>query len=311
MLVAGALWVALVLVLLAAARRSSISAAALRTALGGLAAGAVLAGISLATGSLSAADFAGSGVWAYGIATGVATAAMLVVLRSRSTSAIAGVYLLVPSAMSLLLGLESVFGSRGPNPLLVGPIVAATVVVIAGVWLAWEYPADGARSSARGHGAIIVAARVVAATAVAAALLALVLPGMTATVQGLARRQLGLPGSLRSVRFRGGRRVARARSRGYRSRLQPRVSCAASRTMAGTRPALDRRGMVVRGDDAAQDAYQVRPVGRAGGLRLGVRPHRLCGRSATARGRRFWWRDRRSGGNVVLPRVRQIRTGRC
>ena len=185
MLAAGVLWVALVLVLLGAARRSSLPSAALNAALGGVAGGIALAGVSLLTGSLSASDFAGSGVWAYGVATGLATASTLVIVRSRSASAVAGAYLLVPSAMSLLLGLESVFGSRGPNPLLVEPIVGATVIVIAGAWLAWEHPAARADSSTQGNRASIVVARIVAAGAVAAALLALVPPGPPATVQGL------------------------------------------------------------------------------------------------------------------------------
>lgn len=185
MLAAGVLWVVLVLVLLGAARRSALPAAALRAGLGGAAAGLVLAGVSFSAGSLSVSDFAGTGVWAYGIATGLATASTLVIVRARSASAVAGAYLLVPSAMSLLLGLEGVFGSRGPNPLLVEPIIGATVIVISGIWMAWEHPAARADSSITGGCTVIVVARIVAVCAVAAALVALALPGLTATVQGL------------------------------------------------------------------------------------------------------------------------------
>lgn len=182
MLLAGAMWVALVLVLLAASRRGSLAGAALRASLGGIGGGAVLVAVSALSGGLTAADFAVPGVWAFGVAVAFATAGMIIVLQSRSAALIAGVYLIIPAAMSLLLLLESVLGVRGPNPLLEGPILGATLATLAGLYLtAAPTPADGSR----GATSLRPLALILAAAAVVSAVAALALPGMAASVQGL------------------------------------------------------------------------------------------------------------------------------
>lgn len=182
MLVAGLLWVALVLVLLRAARQGSLAPAALRASLGGIAGALVIAAISLATHRLAFEHFV-PGVWAFGAAMGFLASGMLVVLRSRSGFGIAAAYLLVPASMSLLLLLEQVLGSLGPNPLLVGPIVAATVATLAGLVLA-----AGRRDAEEAPAPRALTARLaiaIAALAVLAAFAALALPGMTAAVKGM------------------------------------------------------------------------------------------------------------------------------
>lgn len=184
MLVAGALWVVLMLVLLAASRRKALSAAALRAGLGGIGAALVLAGFALADGSMSRADFGGTGVTAFGIAVAFSTAGALVVLRSRSAVGIAGAYLLVPATMSLMLQLQEVFGARGPNPLLVVPILGAAVSTMAGLWVTRERPADAGARETRAVSTRQWVARGLAGVALASATVALALPGMTATVKG-------------------------------------------------------------------------------------------------------------------------------
>lgn len=187
MLVAGALWVALVLVLQTAARRKALRAAALRCAIGGAAAAAALAIVAFAGGSLAAADFAGSGLWAYGVASAFLAAGVVLVLRSGSALGIAGAYLLVPAAMSLLLLLEGIVGFRGPNPLVVVPILGAAAAGLAGLWV------TGARAREGGcrRGVAPTMALAVAGLAVIASLVSMALPGMTATV--IALRNDGSP----------------------------------------------------------------------------------------------------------------------
>lgn len=187
MLLAGVLWVALVLVLLRASRRGTLGVAALRASLGGAIAAFALALPPVIAGSLTANDLTMPGLWAYGVATAFLTAGVLIVLRTRSAMPIVGAYLLVPSAMSLLLMLESVFGYRGPNPLLVGPILAATVITLAGIALATgtreTRAEEGSGSAPTGPGVRLIVARVVASIALAAAVVTLALPGTTAEVQ--------------------------------------------------------------------------------------------------------------------------------
>ena len=178
MLLAGVLWVALVVVLLRAALRGALPAAALRASLGGIAAALVLAGTSLAEGTLVADDFGGAGVWAFGISAAFLMAGSLVSLRSRSAFGIAAAHLLVPATMTLLLLFEEVFGIRGPNPLLAGPIAAGTASTMAGLWLT---RASAAVEPQRACPPSAIA-RTLAALAVVAALVAMALPGMTATV---------------------------------------------------------------------------------------------------------------------------------
>lgn len=181
MLVAGVLWVVLILALLSASRRGTLGPAALRAGLGGVVGALAIALPALLSGALTADDFTLPGLWAYGIAVGFLTTGTLLVLRSRSAMSIAGAYLLVPSAMSLLLLLERVFGSRGPNPLLVGPILAATVVVVAGIVLGREAPgyATGVPERRR-IGAWVPGA--LAVLALGAAIVSFTLPGTTAAV---------------------------------------------------------------------------------------------------------------------------------
>lgn len=182
MLVAGVLWVALVLVLRAAARRGALREAAVRSALGGATAVAALALVAAVSGTVSAGDFAGGGLWAYGVASAFLAAGLILVLRSGSALGVAGAHLLVPAGMSLLLLLEGLVGFRGPNPLVVEPILGATTAGLAGLWIA------GARADARGcnqPGVTPLLARALGALSVVLALVALALPGMIAAVRAL------------------------------------------------------------------------------------------------------------------------------
>ncbi|MRS12781.1 MAG: hypothetical protein EG823_06890 [Actinobacteria bacterium] len=184
MLLAGALWVTLVLVLAAAARRKSLPAAALRASLGGIGAAIVIGGASAGAGTLTVADLAGGGLWAFGIAAVFVTASTLVLLRRGSAYEVASAYVLVPAAMTLLLLLEQVFGARGPNPLLIWPILGGTVSTAAGLWLARAERDDSPDLASRPR-LLRTAGLVFGAVATCAALVALVLPGMSASVTAI------------------------------------------------------------------------------------------------------------------------------
>lgn len=182
MLLAGVLWVVLVLVLLRAARRKALAEAALRASLGGLTAAVVLAALALSGGTLAEADFSVPGLWAFGFAVAFATSGMLIVLKSKSAEGVMGAYLLVPAAMSLLLLLEQVVGVFGPNPMQVGPVLAAAVCTFAGLLVARSRRPHGGE---RRVDALVVGARVGAVLSLAAGIGSLALPGMVANVQAL------------------------------------------------------------------------------------------------------------------------------
>jgi hypothetical protein len=190
MLAAGVLWLGLVLVLLWSARRGSLGVAALSAALGGLAGAGVLAALGVAGGSLSAVDFSGGGFWGYGIAVAFATAGMIVVLRSATAEAVAGAYLLVPASVSLMLAVEWAVGPLGPQPMILGAVVAAALCTIAGVVVLWggarARVSEGAGATGRGAGRVLAFAAVaLGMLAVGAAVVALSQPAMTASVSGL------------------------------------------------------------------------------------------------------------------------------
>jgi hypothetical protein len=189
MLAAGVVWVLLVLVLLRAARRGSLGVAALSAALGGVLGAGVLAGVGIARGTLSAADFSGGGFWGYGIAISFATVGMLVILRSATAEAIAGAYLLVPASVSLILIAEWVIGPLGPQPMILDAVVAAAVSTLAGVVILWGIGphARSRRVSAPGglRRLVAVAGVLLAVLALASALVSLAAPTMTAAVNGL------------------------------------------------------------------------------------------------------------------------------
>ncbi|MBN2840441.1 MAG: hypothetical protein JXP37_05755 [Coriobacteriia bacterium] len=185
MLAAGLLWVALVLVLLRASRRGTLGVSSLAAALGGLAGAAVIAAVALRSGSLVEAHFAGGGPLGFGAAMVFAVAGMLVVLRSGRAEPIAAAHLLVPAAVSLLIIPEWALGPFGPQPMLLGAVVAGAVAVVAGIALLW--PA-GDRSDDRAPArppALRWVATVVALAALAAAVVALSQPSMSALVRGL------------------------------------------------------------------------------------------------------------------------------
>lgn len=188
MVLAGLLWVALVLVLLRAARRGSLGTTALSAALGGLAAAGVICAAALAAGTLSGADFGGAGVFGFGVATAFCTAGTLVALRSGSAGGIAGAYVFVPSAATLLIAVEQVTGPLGPQPILLGPAAAAVICTVAGIVVNTEagrlMSAAMSRTIQGGHWAL-TAARASGAVAVTGAVVGLATPAMMATVNGL------------------------------------------------------------------------------------------------------------------------------
>ena len=185
MLVAGALWAGLVLVLLAAARRQALTSAAWYAALGGLVCAGVLAGVAAGDGVLLARHFSQPGAWGYGIAVGFATAGTLMVVRSGRAEAVAGAYLLVPSAVSLLLFVMEATRVYGPRPILVGPAAAAVICTVAGVLVTRGAGASRRDGGGRSGGPIVSVARAVGALAVMASVAALASPALTATVTGL------------------------------------------------------------------------------------------------------------------------------
>jgi hypothetical protein len=185
MLAAGVVWVVLVLVLLRAARRGSLGIASLSAALGGLAGAGVLAAVGLAAGTLSRADFSGGGFWGYGIAVSFATAGLLMLLRSASAEAVAGTYLLVPASISLILIAEWVVGPLGPQPMILPAVLAAAASTIAGVAVLWRVNPQRVSGTGALRRVLGVGAAVVAVLAACSAIVALVVPTMTATVNGL------------------------------------------------------------------------------------------------------------------------------
>jgi hypothetical protein len=144
----------------------------------------------VAGGSLSAVDFSGGGFWGYGIAVAFATAGMIVVLRSATAEAVAGAYLLVPASVSLMLAVEWAVGPLGPQPMILGAVVAAALCTIAGVVVLWggarARVSEGAGATGRGAGRVLAFAAVaLGMLAVGAAVVALSQPAMTASVSGL------------------------------------------------------------------------------------------------------------------------------
>jgi hypothetical protein len=174
----------------------------------------VLAAIGLLQGTLSGTDFSGAGLWGYGIATAFATAGMLMLLRADAAEAIGGAYLLVPATVSLIWLIEWAVGPLGPQPMIVDAVIGSAIIVMAGVVVLWRagrgpaadagtsavasagtgtgagVPAGGAVTPAKPSGAVLprvlwVIGVLVALASVASAIVALVLPSMTATVSGL------------------------------------------------------------------------------------------------------------------------------
>jgi hypothetical protein len=185
MLLAGVLWAGLILVLLAAARRRQLTSAAWYAALGGLVCAGILAGVAAGDGMLVARHFSQPGAWGYGIAVGFATAGMLMVLRSGRAEAVAGAYLLVPAAVSLLLFLMEATRVYGPRPILMGPAVAAVVCTVAGVVVTRGAAVHRAVDAEGPAGPVVWVARAAGALAVAASAVVLASPTLTATVTGL------------------------------------------------------------------------------------------------------------------------------
>jgi len=203
MLGVGVLWVLLVLVLLRSSRRGTLGVSSMAAALGGLAGAAVIAAVAARNGGLVEAHFAGGGPLGFGVAMAFAVAGMLVVLRSGRAEAIAATHLLVPGAVSLLIIPEWALGPFGPQPMLLGAVVAGAAAVLAGVVVLWPAgeslsvsadeppaeapvvtgPVDG-RAPTRGA-AWRWAATVVAFAALGAAAVALSQPSMSALVRGL------------------------------------------------------------------------------------------------------------------------------
>lgn len=187
MLVAGVLWVVLVLVLRRAAARGVLASSALIASLGGLATAGALAAVGLARGTLSAADFGGGGPVAYGIAVGFAVAGMLVALRAGSAEAVAGAYLLVPATVSLIVIIEWAVGPLGPQPMILPAVYGGAAATLAGLAVLWGGRRTAGPCAAwRGRRAVVrIVATVVALSAVALAVVAFALPAMTASVTGL------------------------------------------------------------------------------------------------------------------------------
>ena len=146
MLAAGVLWTALVLVLVRAQRRGSFRVSALAAGLGAVAGAGVLAVLGFNAEALAESHFTPA-AYAYGVAVAFAVAGVLLALRAQGAHAVAGAYLLVPAATSLLLIVEWAIGPFGPQPMLLDAVVAASAITAAGIVVMW--PPRGSRGVAQ------------------------------------------------------------------------------------------------------------------------------------------------------------------
>lgn len=210
MLLAGALWVALVLALAWAARRGSLRVSAVAAALGGLAGAGLLAGVALSRQAIVVTDLTGPGAIGYGIAVCFSVAGTMMALRAQRPEAVAAAYVLVPIGVSLIAIVEWAVGPLGPQPMVLEPMIAGGVIGVLAAGIAWGTgrhrltlpsagPADGgsaaagsvmasASAPARGSRATVALralATVVALGSVAVAVVALTRPTMTGAVNGL------------------------------------------------------------------------------------------------------------------------------
>ncbi|MDP2181532.1 MAG: hypothetical protein Q8K99_03060 [Actinomycetota bacterium] len=175
---AGVVWVVSVLVLASAARSHGTRPVLAAAGLGAFVGGAVMA---LAASSKMPTAFLGSETL---LVLAVTTALVLVLtvslVASVGTGLPAAALLLVPVAMSLLTIVEQATGSFGPQPLLVVPVVAGSILTLAGVvaLLAGEQVHSGTDRAPR----LAIALAVIA---MGLAVVALVAPGVHATVRAV------------------------------------------------------------------------------------------------------------------------------
>lgn len=200
MALAGVIWAAGVLLVVRETRlggtRVAATSAAVGVALGGLAA-------LMAAGPASVASSVGSGL---GLSAAVAAAASAVLLlwvaANVSVAAAAAALALAPSALSLLTIVEQAVGALGPRPMLVPEVLWASVAALAAAALAAfsevrtcsAAPADASDEDAPDVGVsregralriLLSVGRILAAASAVAATVALVMPGVSVSVQGL------------------------------------------------------------------------------------------------------------------------------
>lgn len=179
MAAAGVLWVGSVLVLAYAARLHGSRPVLAAAGLGAMAGGIVAA---LATWSEMSVALLGSATM---LLLALSTALVLVLTVTLTAKVGVGLpaasLLLVPTVMSSLTIVEAATASFGPRPLLAVPVVAGSILAVAGVATMLE----GERARGDGAGRAPGLATSLALTAVAFVAVALVFPGVHATVRAV------------------------------------------------------------------------------------------------------------------------------
>lgn len=183
MLVAGALWTALILILVRAAKRNTLPSSALVAAVSGVLAAAALVLLGFVTGAIERAHFGVPGLGGYGVSSAFSVAAALIVLRAGRPGGVAAAHLLVPAGIASIIVLEQFTGPLGPQPIVVAPALASAALVALGAWVSVVPAPTAERARADRSGATW--ASVVAAVALVAAMVALASPAMRASVSGL------------------------------------------------------------------------------------------------------------------------------
>jgi len=164
--------------------RGSLDAAALSAAAGALA-GAIALGAARAGQLGFAAAASSQGLLLYALAIAAAVAAGLVILRAVGAAGVAGAYFLPAAALTMLTYIEQATKVFGPQPILLGPASAGSVVALAAALFIAARPAAGLSIPSRPTRGCPLIALIIAGTSVLAASASLPLPAMSARATGL------------------------------------------------------------------------------------------------------------------------------
>ena len=181
MLLAGVAWALLWQQLGRAKDRGDVDGGAVPAAVGGILA-AVLTLFARSGEANIPSALTHGGFWLFAVAAAVAGAALLLALRSGGVRTVAGAIALPAVALTTLTLIEQATGAFGPQPILLVPALAGSIVAIAGATLVWLPDDDGARDPARAACRLVLPLSVVATLA---AVVGLVLPALEGHATGL------------------------------------------------------------------------------------------------------------------------------
>jgi hypothetical protein len=166
-------------------QRGALDLAALSAAAGALAAALAL-GIARVGQLEFATAVASQGLLLFSLASAVGVAAGVVTVRGIGARGVAGAYFLPAAVLTLLTYVEQATKVFGPQPILLGPAGAGSVIALAAAVLFVAGPHSSPRAAGTERfGRLRRAALALSAASTVAALVSLALPAMTAHVVGL------------------------------------------------------------------------------------------------------------------------------